>query len=1165
MSEFALNSLRYEDARQAFITYLEEYGNYPADFDFAGSNISYFIDIAGYLNMLRAYYGTLTSNNIFIDTTELRNVGVSISKSMGYRPKRKYASKFSGTLEYYGDTGADPEITFVNTDSVTIPARTIFTSAPSGLQFINLEPITLSYQNELLLSGEFVVYQGEFQNVTTFGTGEQIQSYTINSTNVEEDNLSVYIRDTNTDVTNNVQWELVNSFFTSDVNTIYFVEEDIKNEYKPKIIWGNGLLGQIPLNTETITMEYLETLGADGNGQTTLGFEGSYNYTKSGSFTFEASNVQIVIPDLQVSYGGKANETLSEIQFNAPRFYATGGKGVTTPDLQSLLSDFSSTLKYYNVIGGPELFPNDSTERGIGYIAAVPYLNVDVAFLENGSIYLTELEENQILSKLPKKTVTATIRRFLKPTYIYLELNPYIEVPLTFSASEIDTAITNALSNLQTFYDTKLVGMGKAFRYSKMNSAISIDSTITGSEMDVKHHFIITYTSFYDSRITRMNLPILFAKDTNGNVIYDDNNNPTRTNFIKKVTSIINEENEVLDEADYYSAFTLPIEKSSIYGQLSHPNSNRYMYNIDITNVDFIEFEITGPQDQRVLTMTPSTFQSQTGVEYIPNMYEVDSGDVATLKWQIQLNGRNIAFLEEVVATETFSISGVTDTIKTFLEDDIGVISQEDDTVWIKLDSITETNQNDTTREYYTLSFLLDNEVYSDVRIHSKNTIAEATFDPITFAWQWTNAKVYKKLDAGSYADVELEDDDQGDESFLKVKHSDSDIETFCSMYQYNGTFELRNQDNSALQPYSQRNDLEIEAQYTMTPVSTTPSFGFSSIQTTSDTNVAKIVLNDYQTTTITCIGNANHAIDGCWLHLYTVDTTETELPYYVWFADYVPGEDPSTSDTIDPAIPGKTGIKVNIEYDASSVEVASALASKLNGYTTMNVSNGETAGVDDFIVTLANTNYGRNTLLGDSNDDDDGGDSAPTTFSFDNTIRGIKNVNTDIDLLQVGDFVSIVIDSTTENDGYFEIESVDSANGYITVYNNHVIDDLSGTGTLLHYEILTGTYGHYKLYSYDIYHDSTIATLNYETGELLFKETVKGYTDQENMYIIETSTKNVFDNYRAYDATTMDPILITPINDYSNTNVFRGQMNDFDPIFNQSIQVDIVEPQIKK
>ena len=98
MAEFGVNLVRFEDVRAAMVEYLKANSAYSGDFDFDASNIGYELDIAAYQTMLQSYHNTLIANNVFIDTTEIRGNAISLSKPMGYRPKRKVASRFSGSI-----------------------------------------------------------------------------------------------------------------------------------------------------------------------------------------------------------------------------------------------------------------------------------------------------------------------------------------------------------------------------------------------------------------------------------------------------------------------------------------------------------------------------------------------------------------------------------------------------------------------------------------------------------------------------------------------------------------------------------------------------------------------------------------------------------------------------------------------------------------------------------------------------------------------------------------------------------------------------------------------------------------------------------------------------------------------------------------------------------
>jgi len=655
-TEFSLNNIRYEEVRSSIIEYLSENNEYSAEFDFDGSNLAYQIDVASYVAMMLSYQNVLKSNEIFIDTTQIRKTAVSLSKTMGYRPKRKVSSRFTGTIEYIGD--ADSGQTFESGDSIIIPARTLFTSTPNGYTFQNTSPITLSYQNSVLLSGTFTIYEGSFKSVEALGTGQKNQEIVIDADDVAEDNMSVFIRDTGSSSEANFEWTQASSFFSLSEETIYFVEESVVKEYTPKILFGDGILGQIPTTSETVEIEYLQTKGDTANGETSASFTTTPTVTETGNFgstlTFNSANLSIVIPALQVSYSGSDSETLTEIQFNAPRFNSSGDRGITAQDLNTILqNNFSATLLYYNVVGGDSLYPGTDNELGKTYITAVPTGIDESNWLGNAKIYLYETEENEILPQLRPKTILGTERRFIKPSYMFIDLNPYIEVGDQLSTTEVSTITANVQTALETYYsNTK--ALGTSFRYSNYLNSVIDTNGVVSADIDVTFNFLITHDSFYDSRDTTSYLPIIYSRDNGGVIIYDDYQNPTTTNFVKKRVDIISEENEKRLDSTAYTQFTLPIAQSSIYGSLTHDNSTRLLYNIDISFIEFMKFEMIGTTDNPILSWTSSSFSDANGITYVSNITET-----GTNQWKIQLNDRNVGILSRNSTFETFQVTGI--------------------------------------------------------------------------------------------------------------------------------------------------------------------------------------------------------------------------------------------------------------------------------------------------------------------------------------------------------------------------------------------------------------------------------------------------------------------------------------------------------------------------
>ena len=1157
MAVFNINALRFEDVRATVVNYLKENGKYKAEFDFDGDNIGYQIDIVAYNTMMLSYQNAQKSNNIFIDTTEIRKNAISIVKNMGYRPKRKLSSRFTGTMEYIASDGD----AFQAGDTITIPARTLFTSAPNGHTFQNIVAITLTFQNTLLLSGSFVVYEGTFLNTTHFGTGLEVQTITVDSFDVEENNLSVSLRTSNTDSSNNVKWDFAPSFFSTTEDKIYFVEESVIEEKKPKIIFGDGTLGQIPLTTETITIEYLKSQGDVANNETTVVFNTDPNVVvnKVDALTWIADytvdNLSIVIPELLKSYGGKDNETLESIKFNAPRFYSAGGRGVTDDDFITLLSVFESTMKYFNVTGGPELFPNNiQTEKGNIYFAGVP-ANIDESdFINNSKIYLYEIEEDEIIPKVKVNTVVSTIKKFVKPTYIYMEMAPIIEIPSSFSLNEINNTVTNSDTAINLHRDNNLVGLEKPYRHSKAVSSLSNTIGVSAAEIELDTYFIVNYDSFYSARVSRMNLPIVFQKDSNGLISLDENNNPLTTNYIKKRSDIITKENETASPA--YTQETLPISKSSIYGNIFHKDSDRELYNIDITSIEFITFEMVGTIGSKKLNFQTFDFTDANDITYVANLTEITiESPIIGSQWWIQINGRNIGKLVQDDSDE--ELFTITNEDTSYLTDTVGVVSAPNESNLLNVDKIIETDENDVTTTFFSLNLLLSNETFSDVRLDGYNKFADATFDAATFQWTWTNTRTFYENNSAVPLSVSLGsyDPEALDENFLQVNHVDTTSDIILSMKHFNGTFSLNNFMRDAMVQYVHRNDLNLVKNYSTAQDASGHSYQLSNFNARDSLFVQRLTLNAYETTMITTIGNTGSPIgilDGTWFYLYSALDAN---PYYVWFN--------STGSTPDPlAYSPATGIEITILDGWSAGQVATALQTELDSSSWLDFTATVGSGSTEDEVTIVNTTLGQTT---NTSDGDTSGEE--TGFTFATLIPGSTNVIADINNMSAGDLVRVQTNDTTDNNGYFLIKTVNATSGWVDIYNYNGLTDISGNGSVTHYKI-TGTYGSYTIYGYDIYHGISIGTLNYTSGVVTFKQSIKGYTD---LAALETQVRDIRDVFNNYNitidgiTTKMDKVLIAPVDNTTSNNVFLGPTRDFDAQFNQSIQTKIELPVVKK
>ncbi len=743
MAAFSLSNLRYEDVREGCVEFIKDNTDIVGDFDFKGSNIKTLINILSYFNMMFSYELAGVANSIFLDTTDLRKNAVSIAKSHGYRPKRKLAAKLVVKFEYIGEN-------FSPEDKITIPIKTIFKGKGTGLPFVNISPVTLKYESPLKLSVEFMLYQGEFKSYETFGTGKLLQEFKIPSENVEEKNMTVFVKATSGSYDEKEKWTQLDSFANMIDDKIYFVEEDVARGYWPKIIFGNSIIGKIPQNTETILVEYIETKGSEGNGEIGIAIPtDDVEYLSYGINNFSPKNLIGVVHKSYPSFGGTDNEDINDIKTNAPKFYSSAGRGVTDTDYKAILSSFSSDLKYFNVIGGNQLYPNDKTKLGVSYITAVPFLNDN--FEENESIYLSEVEENALLPSIRKVGVIATERIFMKPTYIFLDISTSIEVPVQYTTSEMKTTLQVVHTVLKKYYRDNLSGLGLQYRQSKLGSAVDNTSGVVSSTIETLFYFMITYESFYNTRETVMYLPVIYKRDELGNIEMDKNNNPLTTNIIKRKSKIIEQENEKdqvikLTNGKGYTQEDLPINLCSIYGKVEHANIERYIFNIDKLNTEFLQII---PITHKIITYNKIPFYDVTNTYFIPDIIEVAANTwnvefnniyVATVYRNEDVTGLTLDQLKEKLRdrlgdSEYDVLSDVEkERQSNLLKDEFCILRQDDYELNklgvdgnIEIKKVQETREDGSIKEYFSMNFMISSLI-SDVRLYTKTKLFSFTY-----------------------------------------------------------------------------------------------------------------------------------------------------------------------------------------------------------------------------------------------------------------------------------------------------------------------------------------------------------------------------------------------------------------------------------------------------
>lgn len=562
------NLIKYEDVRQQVIDFLKENSDYSATFDWSASNINYIIDTLTYMTMMLSYQQTTITNNNFLDTTSIRKNAVSLAKTIGYRPKRKKSSIINAKIKY-----VDPSITFDSDKAFTentfikVKAKSTFVSN-TGRTYYNPKEIVFSFSNYNTLEGLVSLKEGNFKTLSYLGTGLLNQEFILPSKDIEEDSLEVYLRRTD-DLTSKIKLsEVKNAFNVVDKN-IFFVEEDVENELLPKIVFGNDIIGIFPRNHETIEVYYTETVGDLANGEYIVSLptnEDSFYYSNDLVSIDKTKFVNWTSNQNILSFGGKPYETLSEIKSNSPKHYAMSGRVVTKNDFKFLLSGFNDIF-IGNAIGGEELYENDITKLGHIYLSLIPYIN-NKDFFSNAKIYLKEYDEQMTMIEFQKYNIISTKLEFIKPSYIYIDIKPYVEFVKDIALSTEIFAKDNIKKNLDYLIENNFSKFEVPFRVSKIKAEIDRVNEVLSSTLETDFYFIINYDMFY-------------TINANNNFIFL----PKKTLENDKTISFVqsNLEKSNLFNIDIND---LTFNQRTIYGKISNTNIDRYLYNEDILYVE---------------------------------------------------------------------------------------------------------------------------------------------------------------------------------------------------------------------------------------------------------------------------------------------------------------------------------------------------------------------------------------------------------------------------------------------------------------------------------------------------------------------------------------------------------------------------------------------------
>lgn len=451
-SSIQLTSLDFDSLKSSLKSYLREQDIF-LDYDFEGSNINVLLDILSYNTYLNAMYLNMVGNEMFMDSAQLRDSVVSHAKELNYLP-RSFASSV-----------ANVDIKIVTTDpnkrSTIIPKGTQFTTKVGNQNFLfsTDDNIIITSANTTFLAQNVRIFEGIFQSDSYAVNYEEPLRYRISAKNVDVSSITLTVVEDNGKTP--IKYLRANSLFGLNADSrVFFIQASYGDQYE--IVFGDGVIGRRPKNNSVIIVEYRTSSGELPNGANVFKPVGAID-----------SETNITITTNERASSGAVAESVQSIKYNAPRYFTTQERAITTEDYENLLKIQYPEINTVSAYGGEDLDPPQ-----YGRV----FITVDLKDFDG----VPQIKKDEYYKFLKPRCPVAIDPIFIDAQYLYLYVNTIVKYNINVTSLNTDDITARVVSQIRQYATDNLNNFNSVFRYSKLVSAIDgVDTSIVSNETDI--------------------------------------------------------------------------------------------------------------------------------------------------------------------------------------------------------------------------------------------------------------------------------------------------------------------------------------------------------------------------------------------------------------------------------------------------------------------------------------------------------------------------------------------------------------------------------------------------------------------------------------------------------------------------------------------------------
>ena len=424
------------------------------DYDFDGAGLSVLLDILSYNTHYMAYIANMSSNEMYLDSADIRKNIVSLAKMLGYTPTSPRAPRASIDIVVNNATGS----------SITMTKGTVFTTTVDSIdyQYVTNEDTTITPENGVYKFDNVTLYEGTLVTFKyTYDASDIEQKFTIPSNSADTSTLKVTVQSNATDTTQSV-YSLAGGYnsVASD-SKVYFIQEGSDNKYE--VYFGDGVTGKKLEDGNIVILEYIITNAPDSNGASKFALSGNIGGFNNVTITTESN-----------SSGGAIAETNDSIKFNAPLQYAAQDRAVTSTDYETLVKSIYPNALSVSAWGGED---DETPQYGV----------VNISIKAKSGTVLSDTSKADIVTQLKPYNV-ASVRPVIKdPETTSVIITSNVKYDAKVTAKTADTIKADVITSLMTYNAATLQKFDAVFRYSKVTGLIdSADDSILSNITTVK-------------------------------------------------------------------------------------------------------------------------------------------------------------------------------------------------------------------------------------------------------------------------------------------------------------------------------------------------------------------------------------------------------------------------------------------------------------------------------------------------------------------------------------------------------------------------------------------------------------------------------------------------------------------------------------------------------